>query len=141
MNGSVATLKGLDNQNSQIVLRIYKETGPGSGRVYLDQLPHYFSPPHDIEDDYSILRDFKKYFAEIHRAFPDYELHIDKLIEKGDKVMVRYTITGTHENDYNGLTPTHERVTITGLDIFRLSGGKIAMHWNPATQVNIISRV
>ena len=49
--------------------------------------------------------------------------------------MVRYTICGTQKNPFMGIAPTNERITITGIDIFRLDNGKVVEHWNAAHQI------
>jgi predicted ester cyclase len=86
----------------------------------------------------SSVKAFYQFFASMAAAFPDYQLNIDNLIVKGDKVMARYTIMGTHQGDFMGLAPTHQKVTITGIDIFRLDQGKIVEHWEAAHQINAI---
>jgi len=70
---------------------------------------------------------------------PDYEFNIDNMIVKGDRVMARYTISGIHKGELMGQPPTNERVTITGIDVFRLDEGKVVEHWDAAHQMSVIS--
>ena len=83
----------------------------------------------------SSLKAFKNFFAAVSTAFPDYDLRIDNIVSRGDKVMARYTISGTQKRDFLGITPTNERTTVTGIDIFRLDNGKVAEHWNATHQL------
>jgi predicted ester cyclase len=53
-------------------------------------------------------------------AFPDLAFEIDDLISEGDRVVVRWTATGTHEGTFADVAPTGRRVTWTGCDWFRL---------------------
>jgi len=83
----------------------------------------------------SSLKAFESFFSLVADAFPDYNLSIESLSAKGDRVMVRYTITGTHRRTFMGIEPTNQRLTITGIDIFRLYNGKVVEHWDAAHQI------
>ena len=48
---------------------------------------------------------------------------------EGDKVVLRVTAGGTHEGEFQGIPPTGERVTITGIGIARIEDGRIAESW------------
>jgi predicted ester cyclase len=36
---------------------------------------------------------------------------------------------GTHQGTFMGIPPTGKRVKVSGIDIFRLTGGKIVERW------------
>ena len=44
----------------------------------------------------------KEVFHRLHRAFPDLHITIEDLIEEGDKVVSRNTVTGTHQGGLHG---------------------------------------
>ena len=71
----------------------------------------------------------KEVFTRLLRAFPDLHIHVDDLIEEGDKIVARNTVTGTHEGEYMGIPPTGTRVTYAEIFIFRFVGGQIAESW------------
>lgn len=48
---------------------------------------------------------------------------------EGDRVMARWTGTGTHNAEVNGIPPTGKPVSVDALHIFRMDGGKIAEQW------------
>ena len=62
-------------------------------------------------------------------AFPDAHFTIEDQIVEGDKVVTRYTATGTQKGELMGIPPTERRVTVTGINITRLDGGKIVEGW------------
>jgi steroid delta-isomerase-like uncharacterized protein len=69
-------------------------------------------------------------FVQIYRgAFPDVHLTINDLIAEGDKVVIRWTATGTHKGELMGIEPTSKRVTITGCDIDVYQNGKVVEVW------------
>jgi steroid delta-isomerase-like uncharacterized protein len=61
-----------------------------------------------------------------HAGFPDWEDRIEDMVAEGDRVAIRLTGSGTHSGDFMGIPPTGKRVTISGIAIYRLAGGKVA---------------
>jgi steroid delta-isomerase-like uncharacterized protein len=62
-------------------------------------------------------------------AFPDLHYHIEDLIGEGDRVVLRFTLHGTHQGEFMGLPATGKEITLSGISLFRLEGGKIVEHW------------
>jgi predicted ester cyclase len=71
----------------------------------------------------------KKLLLGYREIFPDNRFQIDELIETGDRIITRVTIEATHEGPFVGLPPSGQKVTMRGIDIYRLEGGKIVEHW------------
>jgi len=63
-------------------------------------------------------------------AFPDAVSHIDDMVAEGDRVVTRWTMTGTHTGGGLGIPATGRTVQITGVTIARIAGGQIAEHWS-----------
>jgi steroid delta-isomerase-like uncharacterized protein len=68
-------------------------------------------------------------FTRLYRAFPDLHITIEDVIEEGDKVVVRDTVTGTHLGEFNGLPPTGKAVSYSEIFIIRFANGRIAEIW------------
>jgi predicted ester cyclase len=71
----------------------------------------------------------KEVFGRLHRAFPDLHVTVEDLIEEGDKVVGRNSVTGTNQGEYMGLAPTGKSVTYNEIFIFRFDEGRIAETW------------
>ncbi|MFB6784948.1 ester cyclase [Streptomyces sp. NPDC056352] len=71
----------------------------------------------------------KQVWAVLLRAFPDLHVAIEDVIAKGDKVVFRNTVTGTHLGEYRDLPPTGKSVRYNEIFIFRFAGGRIAEIW------------
>ncbi len=81
---------------------------------------------HTISSNVEVLRQtISMFFA----AFPDARTEIDEIIAEGDKVVVRSTTRATHKGPLGGIAPSGRTVRYAGVDIFRLSAGKIVEHW------------
>ena len=70
------------------------------------------------------LKDYKQ-SSESYNALPDFHFTIDDMVAEGDKVAVRFTLTGTHKGEIMGIPPTNKKVTISLITISRIAGGKI----------------
>jgi predicted ester cyclase len=71
----------------------------------------------------------KEVSARLHQAFPDLHITIEDLVEEGDKVVSRQSVTGTHQGDYMGIQPTGKSITYNEVFIVRFADGRIAETW------------
>ena len=62
-------------------------------------------------------------------AFPDLRITTEDLVADGDRVALRWKADGTHLGELMGMAPTGKRVTLTGIDIMRIEGGRIVERW------------
>ena len=62
-------------------------------------------------------------------AFPDMRVTDEDYIAEGDTVFGRFIARGTHQGELMGIAPTGKQVSISGINIFRIAGGKIVEHW------------
>ncbi len=70
-------------------------------------------------------------FVQMYRsAFPDTHITIEDQVAEGDKVVTRWRAQGTHEGELMGISPTGNRVEITGITIDRIEGGKTVETWD-----------
>lgn len=77
---------------------------------------------HDPAGPMTGLDAIRTYVARIRADFPDLHFTADDVLAEADRVVVRWTATGTH-------APTKRRVTFTGVDILRIQGEKIVESW------------
>jgi predicted ester cyclase len=75
------------------------------------------------------IRALKQVWPVLLPAFPDLQITIEDLVEEGDKVVCRNTVTGTHQGEYMGLSPTGRSVTYREIFIFRFVDGRVAEIW------------
>jgi NTE family protein len=62
-------------------------------------------------------------------AFPDLELQILDTIAEGDRVVVRFSMSGTHRGQFQGVAPTFKRVTGGGTNTYRIEDSRIVEEW------------
>ena len=54
---------------------------------------------------------------------------MDDLIAEDDKVAVRWTSRATHTGEVFGIPPSNRRVAVKGIEVYRLTVGKVVEHW------------
>lgn len=100
----------------------------------LDVIDELFSEDyvgHDPPNPEPVLgtEGMKNFLRMYHAAFSDAHIDLDDVLVDGDKVVTRWTGTGTHDGDLMGIPPTGRSVKFTGIRIFRLADGKVVEGW------------
>ena len=62
-------------------------------------------------------------------AFPDARVNILDLLSQGDKLALRFTLTGTHQGSFQGIAPTGRTIELKGITILRFENGKCVERW------------
>jgi len=83
----------------------------------------------EYEQTSNTREEITQMLAGVFVAFPDYQQVIHDWIVEGEKVVARWTTTGTHQGVYNGIAPTGKVIHEHGIDIFRVVEGRIVAHW------------
>ena len=99
----------------------------------LDGIETYLSPTyvyHDAPPGTPQGRDgVKQVVSTFRAAFPDLEISIEDQVAEEDKVCSRTTMRGTHKGDIFGVPATGRSVTMTGLTMVRIVGGRLVESW------------
>lgn len=74
-------------------------------------------------------------------AFPDVQSTIEDTIAEGDKVVTRWTARGTHRGALMGIPPTGKELTVTGMGILRIEGGRIMEAWGIFDQFGMLQQI
>ena len=112
---------------SRIKLRIsfHIEEGTNNARYTEKMTDHAY----DLYDDWVLPITIKVSVTELRTAFPDTHFTIDAMMAEGDNVVVPQTFTGTHQGEFSGTPATGNKVTWTGIFIYRIHDGKIVERW------------
>lgn len=74
------------------------------------------------------LRGFDGYIAVLDMmrgAMPDVQWKAEEVIAEDDKVMIRFTMSGTQTVPFMGIPATGKQVKVTAMNIYQLKDGKI----------------
>ncbi|MFL5963754.1 MAG: ester cyclase [Gaiellaceae bacterium] len=68
-------------------------------------------------------------------AFPDGQYAVKELLADGDKVILIWEMTGTHQGEILGRPATGKKVTVSGYEVVQFAKGKMVSHYdNHGTQ-------
>lgn len=81
------------------------------------------------------------FFLKLREAFPDMEVKVETLLADDDKVAFAYTLTGTHEGDFNGIPATGKSIKARGMQISRFENGKMVERWGSSDELGILKQL
>ena len=84
---------------------------------------------HGLGPDAPGLEGMKDGRAATQKAFPNIHFTIDDEIAEEDKVVLRATMTGTHQGELMGIPATGKQITQSGAMIYRLDNAIIVEVW------------
>jgi len=132
----------MSDENKAIARRVQEEAFNQGNLAVIDELVSADYVDHDLPPGFPPGREgFKQMVAMYRAAFPDVQMTIDDVVAEGDKVVMRWTAKGTHQGELMGIPPTNKQVTVTGVDINRLAGGKLAEHWGHFDQMGMMQQL
>jgi steroid delta-isomerase-like uncharacterized protein len=84
---------------------------------------------------------FREFVVMYRTAFPDLRLTVDEQFAEGDTVVTRWTATGTNEGELMGMPATGKQATTAGININRVSGGKLVEGWGLFDQLGLLQQI
>jgi steroid delta-isomerase-like uncharacterized protein len=66
----------------------------------------------------------------VRNGFPDARWTVHDMVSEGDKVVIRYSLSGTHRGEFRGMAPTGKQVQVNGIAIERFEKGRITESWD-----------
>jgi len=75
------------------------------------------------------INEFTVAIGSVRAAFPDLRFTIHDEIAEGDKVAIRWTVTGTQRGEFFGHRASGRTIDVSGINIFQITGGKIREIW------------
>ncbi|MCF6171819.1 MAG: ester cyclase [Bacteroidales bacterium] len=73
--------------------------------------------------------DFKQFYRETEKTFPDQQMNLDRLVAEGDFVAFWGNFSGTQKGPMGPFPPTGKRMVSEIAGMFRIENGKIAELW------------
>lgn len=112
-------------ENKDIIRRFYAALNRGDPTV-IDEL---IAPDFAYNGQAIGQEGVRQHFTSARAAFPDLNWTIDETIAHGEKVVTRYTYSGTQHGELMGIAPTGKHFRSAGIAIDRIVGGRIVEEW------------
>jgi predicted ester cyclase len=121
-------------ENKATVLRYFEETHGKTNLAIVDEL---------CTPEYAEGR--RRWLPMEWAAFPDTRFDVHDVVAEGDRVVVRWTMTGTHRGEcrtpLGAFPPTGRRVEVKGLIMYRLEDGQLAQEWLGDTWLSMLRQL
>ena len=131
--------------NKALVRRLIEEVWNQGNLTVFDEpsAPNFIHHDPDFPN-FQTRKDYRQWVTQTRNAFPDLHLTIEDVIAEGDQVVTRWTFRGTNTGDM--VTPLHipatgKQVTVTGITISRLAGGKFIEDWHQADIMGFLQQL
>lgn len=131
----------MSTETNKAIVRRYLEQVIGEGRA--DLVEEFLTESIELHGTGLApgLAAIEQWVAMLDAAFPDRQLTIDDVVAEGDRVVVRTTVTGTHQGEMQGIPATGNSVTQPSITIFRLANGKIVEGWFAADNLSMMQQL
>jgi serine phosphatase RsbU (regulator of sigma subunit)/predicted ester cyclase len=128
--GEEEALVSAEENNKALVRRLFEEVWAKGNVAAVDDFMAADYVEHTAPPGSQPGRDtVKQRVAIYHNAFPDVKVTLHDIFGQGDRVAYRWSAAGTHLGEWAGISPTGLRVTIRGITILRIAGGKCVEGW------------
>ena len=84
---------------------------------------------------------FREFVGTYRKAFPDLRITVDEQVAEGETVVTRWTATGTNEGELMGIPATGKQATTAGININRISDGKLVEGWGLFDQLGLLQQI
>jgi steroid delta-isomerase-like uncharacterized protein len=134
----------MSEKNIAIIRRFYDDVFI-AGKMNPAAIDQYLAADfvgHDLPAGLEGREGYKKYVGMLAASFSDMtHIQARDMIDKGDKVVVRWSSVGRHTGEFMGIPASGRRVTVKGIDIFRLVEGKIADLWQEIDIMGLLQQI
>ncbi len=131
----------VEEQNKESFRYMLEETDKGNYGAWEevcspDYICHFagFPKPMSLEEHIQANRTFLV-------AFPDFHHEINDMIAEADKVAARVTLTGTHNGEFMGISPTGNKIEYNASLTARFSNNKIVELWGMADMMTLMQQL
>jgi predicted ester cyclase len=132
----------MSEENKAIARRFFEQVWNEKNLSAIDELAAANYEDHNQPPGMpSGIDGLKQTIAMYQGAFPDVRMTAEDEFAVGDKVVIRWTGRGSHTGDLMGIPPTGKQVTVTGIDVYRVSGGKLVERWGEFDQMGMMQQI
>ena len=80
-------------------------------------------------------------WADFLTGFPDLSSTVDDMISQGDKLVLRWTIHGTHTGEFLGVPASNNKITLPITEIFRIADGQLVEAWDQWDRMSLMQQI
>ncbi len=131
----------MDENNGRLMQRAFEAIMQQGHVGAIDELFASDFAGHDTSGGTFGREEFREGVVAMLSAFSDRHLLIADQVVAGDKVATRWQATGVHSGEFNGIPATGRHVSMTGISIGRIAGGKIVESWEVTDDAGLMRQL
>ena len=128
------------NTNRQLVQR-YLEAFNDNDHERIAELLADDVVEHGIHEELHGIDAILEFLQRHFDIFPDYTGETEAMVAEDDTVVVRYTVSGTHEGEYLNVEPSGRSAEWTGMAMYRVEDGRIAEIWLEEDRLGLLEQL
>lgn len=74
-------------------------------------------------------------------GFPDLSATVDDVISHGDKLVLKWTVQGTHTGEFLGIPPTNNKLKLPVIEIFVVADGQLVEAWDQYDRLYLLEQL
>ncbi len=110
--------------------------GDGYLALYDSSIVHHGVGPAPL--DHQANRSF---YEALWTAFPGSQLAIHDTVAEGDRLAIRFDLTGEHKGEFMGVPATERGIVLTGQTIMRFRDGRVVERWTTADLFGLLAQL
>lgn len=87
------------------------------------------------------IEGLKGFFRGMRAAFPDLKAEVVELAATDDHVAMRYTLSGTHRGEFQGIPASGNSFEVAALQIGRFENGKCVERWGSTDELGMLKQL
>lgn len=133
----------LMSEQTEMLHRLFEEVWTGENPDVADELvgPEYVIHDREVAEEMRGPELYKTLASMTREGYPDMELTIHDTIEEGNKVALRWTMTGTHQGSTGDREPTGKRVEMPAIGINRFEDGQLVESWTQSDTLGLMKQI
>jgi len=129
-------------RNKALIRRLFDEVLNAGNFGLLDQLIGASYVEHNpVANQAAGAAGVRDRILQLRAAFPDLRFSLQELIGEDAIVAARYRWQGTHKGLFLGITPTGRRLSVRGMDFYRLEDGRVVEHWDVVDEFGMLTQL
>lgn len=83
----------------------------------------------------------RQFWTAFFTGLPDVSVTMEDLIISGDRVVGRFTYSGTNTGDFLGIPASGKPVEMRSIDIWRVQNGRFVEHWDELNLMQMFQQI
>jgi steroid delta-isomerase-like uncharacterized protein len=131
----------MTDTNAQIARRYFDDVWNRADLAVLDRILDARVVGHVNAATLHGTETLKQRIAALRTIYADVRFGVEDVVAAGDRVAVRWTFEGTHVGPAYGRPASGKKVSVTGMNLFRIADGRIAELWVTADDLGELEQM